>query len=80
MQDQLKTLRSDNKGKGSSKVSAAAEELHFLMDLNGSITQAAAKAMEHLTDFVFICNFTLALKDAYLSHLRTGIKRTLCLH
>ena len=76
MQDQLKTLRSDSKGKGSSTVSAATEELRLLVDFNGSITQSAAKAMEHLTDFVFISigNFTLACRDAYLSHLQTGIK------
>ena len=32
--------------------------------------------MEHLTDFVFnsMGNFTLAHRDAYLNHLKTGIK------
>ena len=76
MQDQLKTLRSESKGKSSSKVSSAADELQYLMDFNTSITQAAAKTMEHLSDFVFIPmgNITLARRDAYLSHLRTGIK------
>ena len=76
MQDQLKTLRSESKDKVSTKVSAAADELQYLMDFNGNITQAAAKAIEHLTDFVFISmgNFTLARRDAYMSHLRTGIK------
>ena len=46
------------------------------MNFNSSITQAAAKAMEHLTDFVFITigNTTLARHDAYLSHLKNGIK------
>ena len=49
---------------------------NFLMDFNASITQAAAKTMKHLSDFVFISmgNITLARRDAYLSHLRTGIK------
>ena len=76
MQDQLKTLRSESKGKSSSKVSSATDELQFLMDFNASITQAAAKTMKHLSDFVFISmgNITLARRDAYLSHLRTGIK------
>ena len=32
--------------------------------------------MEHLTDFVFITigNFTLARRDAYLNHVKNGIK------
>ena len=46
------------------------------MDFNSSITQAAAKTMEHLSEFVFISmgNLTLVRRDAYMSHLRTGIK------
>ena len=66
MQDQLKTLRLEGKGKTSHKSSSAADELQYLMDFNASITQAAAKTMEHLTDFVFISmgNITLARRDA----------------
>ena len=47
------------------------------MDFNASISQAAAKSMEHLSEFVFITmgNLTLVRRDAYLSHLRTGIKQ-----
>ena len=76
MQDQLKTLRSEGKGKTSLKSSSAIDELQYWMDFNASITQAATKTMEHLTDFVFVSmgNITLARRDAYLSHLRTGIK------
>ena len=76
MQSQLKTIRSEDKGKGSSKVSEATEELQFLMDFNASITQATAKTMEHLTEFVFFTmgNLTLARRDAYLNHLKNGIK------
>ena len=76
MQSLLKTIRSEGKGKGSSKVSEATEELQFLMDFNASITQAAAKTMEHLTEFVFFTmgNLTLARRDAYLNHLKNGIK------
>ena len=75
MKDQLKILKAENKGKGSSKASAAAEELTYLMEFNSSITQAAAKSMEHLSEFVFVTmgNLTLVRRDAYLSHLRTGI-------
>ena len=54
MQAQLKTLHSESKGKSSTKVSAATDKLQYLMGFNASITQAAAKIMEHLTDFVFI--------------------------
>ena len=76
MKDQLKTLRAESKGKGSAKGSPAADELHYLLDFNSSITQAAPKSMEHLSEFVFITmgNLTLVRRDAYLSHLRTGIK------
>ena len=64
-----------NKGKGSTKASTAAEELNYLVDFS-SITQAAAKSMEHLLEFIFITmgNLTLVRRDAYLSHLKTGIK------
>ena len=76
MKDQLKTLKAESKGKGSAKVSPAADEFHYLLDFNSSITQAAAKSMEHLSEFVFITmrNLTLVRRDVYLSHLRTGIK------
>ena len=76
MQTQVKVIRGENKGKGSKKLSEAAAELQFLMEFNSSITQAAAKAMEHLTDFVFITmgNLALARRDSYLSHLKNGVK------
>ena len=76
MKDQLKILKAENKGKGSTKASTAAEELNYLMDFNSSITQAAAKSVEHLSEFIFITmgNLTLVRRDAYLSHLRTSIK------
>ena len=36
-----------------------------------------AKTMEHLSDFVFIylANMTLARRDAYLAHVKDGIKQ-----
>ena len=76
MQEQMKTIRNKSKGKGSTKVSSAMDELHFLMDFNASITQAAAKTMKHLSEFVFISmgNLTLARRDAYLNHIRAGVK------
>ena len=77
MNSQLRAIRADlSKGKCSSKVSTAIEELQYLTDFNSSISQAMAKTMEHLSDFVFVtvANSTLARRDAYLSHLKSGIK------
>ena len=76
MQCQLKAIRTDlSKGKSSAKVSTTVDELQYLMDFNTSISQAMAKTMEHLSDFVFVtvANTTLARRDAYLSHLKSGI-------
>ena len=77
MQSQLMIIRGEYKGKGSKKMSEASDELQFLMTFNSSITQATAKVMEHLTDFTFItmANSTLARRDAYLGHLKNGIKQ-----
>ena len=76
MQDHLKAIRTESKGKSASKVATATDELQYLMDLNTSITQAVAKTMEHLTDFVFVSvgNLTLARRDSYLLHVKTGVK------
>ena len=76
MQEQMKTIQTESKGKGSTKVSSAMDELQFLMDFHASITQAAAKTMEHLSEFVFISmgNLTLACRDVYLNHIRGGVK------
>ena len=70
MQMRLKTIQEESKGKSSSKVSTATDELLYLMDFNASITQVAAKTREHVS----MGNLTLARRDAYLNHLKTGIK------
>ena len=77
MQSPLKVIRMElSKGKSSTKVSGAADKLQFLMNFNSSISQAMAKTLEHLSDFVFVtvAKTTLARRDSYLSHLKTGIK------
>ena len=76
MQSQLKAMKLEpGKGKSSTKVSGAAEELQFLMDFkSGSITQVMAKTLEHLTDFVFVTVANTTRQDSYLSHLKAGIK------
>ena len=53
MQSQLKTVRTKSKGKSSSKVSTAMNELQYLMNFNASIILAAAKTMECL----YLMNF-----------------------
>ena len=57
-------------------MSTAMDELQYLMNFNSSISQAAAKTMEHLTKFVFTSmgNLTLACRDTYLTHLKTGVQ------
>ena len=74
MQSQLKTLRSDSKGKSSSKVSSSMDELQYLMDFNSSITPAAAKTMEHLielcpphwgVDILFLLFLASAVRHAW---------------
>ena len=76
MNSQIKAVWLEGKGKGSTKSSAALDELQHLMEFNFSITQSAAKAMEHLMDFVFVPmgNLTLVRRDAYLSNVKNGIK------
>ena len=77
MKGQVKTLKTEMaKGKSSTKATGSLDELQFLMNFNASITQAMAKTLEHLSDFVFVsvANTTLARRDSYLSHLKAGIK------
>ena len=76
MQAQVKTIRTESKGKSASRVSSATDELQFLLDFNSSVCHAMAKAMEHLTDFVFVnmANTTLLRRDSYLSYLKAGVK------
>ena len=78
MTSQLKILQVEHsKGKSADKVGGATEELQYLMTFGSSITQCMAKTMEHLSDFAFVSmyNFTLARRDAYLAHMKSGIKQ-----
>ena len=43
---------------------------HNLMKFNHSISLAMAKAIQHLSDYL-----TLARRDVYLDHLKSGIKQ-----
>ena len=73
-QTQLRAIRTESKGKAASKVSAATEELQFLLDFNASVCHAMAKSVEHLTDFINMANTTLLRWDSYLSYLKAGVK------
>ena len=76
MASQLKIIQGDkSKGKSTSKVHQALEELDFLVTFNRSITQAMARTMQDLSDGVFIniANFTLTqLSGLYQSWHQTG--------
>ena len=75
---QLKIIMGDtNKGKSSSKLQQAAEELDYLVTLNHSITQAMGYTMQDLSEGIFInvANFTLARRDSYLDFVKAGIKQ-----
>ena len=69
MQRPLKTIQAkESKGKSAGRVSAAADELQYLMDFNISISQTMAKTMEPFSDFAFVSMATLTL-DRPASHL-----------
>ena len=55
MASQLKIIKADKaKGKLSVKAQEATEELTYLMNINQSITFAIAKAMQGLSDFMYV--------------------------
>ena len=76
MNNQLKAVKVESKGKAAAKVSSTVDELQFLLDFNSSVCQAMAKSMEHLTEFVFVtmANTTLLRHDSYLAYLKAGVK------
>ena len=77
MNNQLKTLSLDSKGKSSEKMRQAVGELEYLTTFNRSISQAMARTMQDLSEAVFInmANFTLARRDSYLDYLHAGVKQ-----
>ena len=74
MNNQLKAVKVESKGKAAAKVSSAVDELQFLLDFNSSVCQAMAKSMEHLTEFVFVTMANTTLLRRYLAHLKAGVK------
>ena len=77
VQEQLTVLQSElGKGKSSSKVQAALDELHYLTTFNQNVSFAVGKLLQHLSDFSFIqmTNLTLLCRDSFLEHLKQGVK------
>ena len=66
-----------SKGKSSSKLHEAADELDYLITFNRSITQAMARTMPDLSDgmFINVANLTLIRRDSYLDFIKNGIKQ-----
>ena len=78
MQTQLKVIQIEqSKGKLAGEMSIATDELQYLLNFNLSISQCMAKTIEHLSNFVFICmvNITVARRDSYVTHMKSGIKQ-----
>ena len=80
MATQLKIIQGDkSKGKSTSKVHQALEELDFLVTFNRSITQAMARTMQDLWRvfliFINVANFTVTRRDSYLDYIKAGIKQ-----
>ena len=78
MSSQLKIIQGVTaKGKSSSKLHQATDELDFLVTFNMSITQAMARTMQDLSDgdFISVAKLTLARWDSYLDFVKTRIKQ-----
>ena len=65
------------KGKGSQEAKKAVDDPKDLCAFNRNISVCLAKSMQHMTDslFITISNFTLMRRDAYLDHLKPGVKQ-----
>ena len=77
MATQLNVIQDEKaKGKSATKAQEAADELTYYMTFNQSVTQAMARTMQDLLDFVFIymANITLLRCDSYLEFLRQGVE------
>ena len=64
------------KGKAAERTQQAVEELEYLVTFNHSISQAMQRAMQDLSEGVFIsmANLILARRDSYLEFIRGGVK------
>ena len=75
--DNFRALEAElSKGKQSQKAEKALTEIQDLTAFNQNVNFYMGKAMQYLTDILFvqIGNITLLRRDAYLDHLKQGIK------
>ena len=66
-----------NKGKAPKEVSGALNKLKDLMAFHQNVSVAMGTALQHLADslFVHLSNLILIIRDAYLDHVKVGIKQ-----
>ena len=71
-----------NKGKAPKEVSGALNDLKDLMAFHQSVSVAMGTALQHLADSVFVhlANLILIRRDAYLEHMKPGVKQDTWLH
>ena len=75
MEKQLRIIQAEqSKEKFAGKVSAASDELQYLMKFNKSISQTMAKTRNESLVFVSMANHNLVRWDSYLTRLRSGNK------
>ena len=74
--EQLRILQEECQDGSSSLVNAAVKELQFLLNFNQAVTSNLAMSMGALTDMAVtdLANVTLMRLDAYLEHVKRGIK------
>ena len=71
-----------NKGKAPKEVTSALTDLKDLMAFHQSVSVAMGTTLQHLVDSVFVqlANLILICHDAYLEHVKPGIKQDTWLH
>ena len=77
IQDNFRAFEAElSKGKSSQKAEKALTEIGDLNAFNQNVSFCMGKAMQHLADILFVQmgNVTLLRQDAYLDHLKQGIK------
>ena len=69
-----------NKGKTPKVVSIALSDLEAFMAFHQSVSVAMGTALQHLADTSFVANLILLRRDAYLDHVKAGVKQDTWLH
>ena len=71
-----------HKGKAPKEVSSVLNDLKDLMVFHQSVSRAMGTVLQHLADssFVHLPNLILLRRDAYLDHIKPGVKQDMWLH